>query len=81
MKYRTHQQLICSILDFCQKPQLKTHIMGRCILSYDQLRSYLPKLVNQEFLSVNSEKKYVITTKGVEYLTHHKKMSSMEVGN
>ena len=70
---RSYLQVVRDILDFCQKPTRKTHIMYGCNLSYAQLQRYLGLLVDAGFLRTtedNDGRMYSLTRSGKEYVEY-----------
>jgi predicted transcriptional regulator len=78
---RSRIQIIFEILSVSQKDVLKTRILYKCNLSYEQLKKYLNYLLSRDLLSVSEEgrKKYFhITAKGKEFLSGYKQIKLTE---
>ncbi len=65
---RYYEDILYEIIDLCKEGCVKTQIMYRCNLSFDQLNDYLKKVQNTNFLTFDG-KKYNATEKG-KVFTH-----------
>lgn len=59
--------IIAAILRVARKPALKTHILYKCNLSFNQLKIYLDALKHFDLL-MEKDGKYETTQRGVQYL-------------
>lgn len=68
-KYRSREEIIYEILLLLSdSPQIKTRIMYRAYLSYEQLRFYETYLIEKRLIEQVIDRIY-LTQKGREYLT------------
>lgn len=68
-KKRNREEIIASILDAAKHGATKTRIMYVSFLSFSQLQRYLSMAVETGLLGLDATaKKYLITSKGLEYL-------------
>jgi predicted transcriptional regulator len=75
---RGHLQIFAEILNFCQEPQVKTHVMYKTNISYRRLQKYLSQLLEFGFLEVHhSVERYATTEKGHEFLNKWKALQKM----
>jgi predicted transcriptional regulator len=76
--HRGHLQIFVEILNFCEKPQVKTRVMYQTNISYKMLQKYLTKLLGFELLEVHhSAERYATTKKGHEFLSKWKEMQEL----
>jgi predicted transcriptional regulator len=75
---RERSQVFAEILNLCQKPQIKTHVMYQTNISHRMLQSCLLQLTELELLEVhNSKERYSTTVKGQDFLTKWKKLQEL----
>lgn len=78
-KKRNREEIIASILDAARLGATKTRIMYVSFLSFSQLQRYLNMAVETGLLGLDSTaKKYLITSKGFEYLKRFDEVHSIE---
>lgn len=78
-KKRNREEIIASILDAARHGATKTRIMYVSFLSFSQLQRYLSMSVETGLLGLDSTaKKYLITSKGFEYLKRFDEVHSIE---
>jgi predicted transcriptional regulator len=76
--HRGHLQIFVEILDFCEKPQVKTRVMYRTNISYTMLQKCLLQLLGCELLEVHhSAERYATTEKGREFLSKWKELQEL----
>ena len=75
-QYRSRIQIAAAILEIAQAGSRKTRIMYLGNLSFDLLQKYMDLLVKYELLEVHgsSEKSYVATDKGKQFLADYKEL-------
>ncbi len=75
---REHLQIFAEILNFCEKPQVKTRVMYKMNLSYTKLQKCLPQLVEIELLEMHhNPERYATTRKGHEFLGKWKELQEL----
>ena len=74
--YRTRTDIERLCLEACLSISTKTNIMYHARLSYSQLITYLPRLLQNEFVAKRNNH-YIITEKGKAYLEQLNKLSSL----
>lgn len=74
--YRSRTEIERSILESCVEVSTKTNLMYGARLSYSQLISYLPRLVQSGLISKRNNH-FVISEKGKQYLEQITKLSSL----
>ena len=76
--YRGHLQIFVEILNFCEKPQVKTRVMYQTNISYRMLQKCLPQLIGFELLELHhSAERYATTKKGQEFLSKMKELQEL----
>ena len=76
--YRGHLQIFVEILNFCEKPQVKTRVMYHTNISYTMLQKCLLQLLGFELLEVHhSVERYATTKKGHEFLSKWKELQEL----
>lgn len=79
MKSRSRLDIIAMILESAQERKTKQiKIAFRAYLNYDQLKEYLPFLLENGLISYEvNERSYITTKKGNEFLTKYKQLRDM----
>ncbi len=78
-KKRNREEIIASILDAARHGATKTRIMYVSFLSFSQLQRYLSMAVETGLLGLDdTAKRYLITSKGFEYLKRFDEVHSIE---
>jgi len=76
--HRGHLQIFAEILNFCQEPQVKTHVMYKTNISFTMLQKCLPQLLGFELLEMQrSAARYSTTEKGYEFLCKWKALQTL----
>jgi len=76
--HRGHLQIFAEILNFCQEPQVKTHVMYKTNISFTMLQKCLPQLLGFELLEMHhSAERYATTEKGHEFLCKWKDLQML----
>ncbi len=67
------------VLEVCSQPQIRTRIMQRAKLSYDQMCAVLNVLEKYNLLQVTGDgrKKYMTSVKGREYAQKYNELQAM----
>jgi predicted transcriptional regulator len=68
------------MLEISKDRPLKTQIMYRANLSFNQLNEYLDFLINNNLLNItnsNGKEVYIITEKGVDFLQRRTELTEM----
>ncbi len=78
-KKRNREEIIASILNSARHGSTKTRIMYSSLLSFSQLQKYLSSalVINLIYLDIHA-KKYLITSKGLEFLKRFEELRSIE---
>ena len=79
-KRRNRSGIMAEMLEIAKGGALKTHIMYKANLSFDQLNEYLSLLLETGLLeNVNKGEKtvYRTTAKGLDYIQAHKKLTAL----
>ena len=82
-KKRSRMAIYSEILSLCnEKPEIKTHIMYKSNLSYDQLKNYILLLLELGFLCMQSSsdkknKTLKSTSKGVKFLRKYAEIQAI----
>lgn len=74
-KYRDRLQIIASILSIASRKAKKTQIMYQANLSYRLLCRYLVEVLDAGLVRFENEERYVLTSKGKEFLNRHQEYS------
>ena len=78
-KKRNKEEIIASILDASRYGATKTRIMYVSFSSFSQLERYLEMAIDRALVGLDpNTKKYLITSKGLEYLKHFEDVKSIE---
>jgi len=71
---------MAQMLEISKDRPLKTQIMYRANLSFNQLNEYLDFLINNNLLNItnsNGKEVYIITEKGVDFLQRRTELTEM----
>ena len=63
LRVRSRQDIMADMLRLVQEPQLKTHIMYKVNLSFEQSQNYFELMVSNGLIH-NTSNKWIITEKG-----------------
>jgi len=77
---RGRLEIIYEILSVSRKPAMKTNILYKCNLSYNQLQKYLNYLASQNLLTSfenQGKELYRTTDKGKEFLDQYEQLTSL----
>ena len=74
--YRTRTDIERYCLEACLSVSTKTNIMYNARLSYSQLITYLPRLLQNELIRKQNNH-FIITDKGKAYLEELRKLNSL----
>ena len=75
MAKRTNLEITAEILNFCKKPQTKTHVMYNTNLSWQMTQKYLSQLQSRGLLEIHhSVTKYATTQKGLRFVKKWKEL-------
>jgi len=75
MAKRTNLEITAEILNFCKKPQTKTHVMYNTNLSWQMTQKYLSQLQSRGLLEIHhSVTKYAATQKGLKFVEKWKEL-------
>jgi len=79
MKSRSRLDIIAMILESAQDKKTKQiKIAFKAYLNYDQLKEYLPFLLESDLISYErKERAYITTKKGNEFLEKYKQLKNM----
>ncbi len=70
MKLRSRTEIICEILEAAKDGTIKTKIMYKAFLTYNQLKEYLSELIKNKLLEYSDDTQtYKTTEKGLNFLT------------
>ena len=67
LRVRSRQDIMADVLRLVQEPQLKTHIMYKVNLSFEQSQNYFELMVSNGLIH-NTSNKWSITEKGRRFL-------------
>lgn len=76
-KYRSRIEIISSILEASVGGVKKSKVMCRSFVSNTQFKNYMNHLIEKNLLSIDSEGKLTITTKGLDFLDHYHTLENM----
>ena len=76
-KYRSRIEIISSILEASLEGAKKSKVMHRSFVSNTQFKLYIDHLIEKNLLSIDSESKLTITTKGLDFLDHYHVLEKM----
>ncbi|HSF50355.1 MAG TPA: winged helix-turn-helix domain-containing protein [Nitrososphaeraceae archaeon] len=76
-KYRSRIEIISSILEASVGGVKKSKVMCRSFVSNTQFKNYMNHLIEKNLLSIDSEGKLTITTKGLDFLDHYHALENM----
>jgi predicted transcriptional regulator len=76
-KYRSRIEIISSILEASLDGAKKSKVMHRSFVSNTQFKLYMNHLIEKNLLSIDSEGKLTITTKGLQFLEHYHTLENM----
>jgi predicted transcriptional regulator len=76
-KYRSRIEIISSILEASLEGAKKSKVMHRSFVSNTQFKLYIDHLIEKNLLSIDSENKLTITTKGMDFLDHYHILEKM----
>ncbi len=76
-KRRTKEEIIAQILESAMVEASKSRIMYESFLNYNQLEKYLEHALDLGLIT-NNNKRYTITSKGIEYLELFKELKEVE---
>ena len=77
MKYRSRTEIVSMILDTANGGATKTKIMYNAFLSYNQLKEYLPVLIENNLIYLESTQIYKTTEKGLYFLKMHNEIGEL----
>ncbi len=83
-KRRDQISIAASILENSRECTLKTQIMCRANLSFNQLNSYLTFLIEKGLIAhslVDGKECYVVTQKGLGFIRKHQELTEMLQAN
>ena len=76
---RNCYDIYADILKCCLKENAPTEVMKKINLSYASTKKYLASLIDLQFIKKDS--KYVITSKGQEFLEKYNALSDLLIGD
>jgi len=77
---RERLEIINKILSFCRRPQMKTHVIYRCGITYVMLQKYLKYLIPCGLLSSfkkNGREFFQVTEKGKKFLRRYENLKKL----
>jgi predicted transcriptional regulator len=78
MKYRSRTEIVAMILDSANGGATKTKMMYKAFLSYNQLKEYLPMLIENELIEyLNGTQTFRTTEKGLKFLKMHNEIGEL----
>jgi predicted transcriptional regulator len=77
MKYRNRTEIISNILYAANGGASKTKIMYKAFLSYAQIKEYLPMLLENDLLELETNGKYRTTEKGMRFLKMNEEIQEL----
>ncbi|MEM2759466.1 MAG: winged helix-turn-helix domain-containing protein [Nitrososphaerales archaeon] len=78
-KKRQKEEIVASILDAARAGATKTRIMYVSFSSFSQLERYLDMALEKGLLGLDPvTKKYLVTSRGLEYLKHFEDVRNIE---
>jgi predicted transcriptional regulator len=77
MKNRSRTEIVSNILDAANGGATKTKIMYNAFLSYNQLKEYLPVLIENNLIYLESTQIYKTTEKGLKFLKMHNEIGEL----
>jgi predicted transcriptional regulator len=77
MKYRNRTEIISNILYAANGGSSKTKIMYKAFLSYAQIKEYLPMLLENNLLDLETDGKYRTTEKGIRFLKMNEEIQEL----
>jgi predicted transcriptional regulator len=80
MKYRNRSEICAQILETANGGVMKTKIMYKAFLSYEQMKEYLVVLVENNLIMYDKETgRYKTTEKGLKFVQLYNKMGALMV--
>ena len=76
-KYRSRIEIISSILEASVGGVKKSKVMCKSFVSNTQFKLYMNHLIEKNLLSMDSDGKLTITSKGLEFLEHYHTLENM----
>jgi predicted transcriptional regulator len=76
-KYRSRIEIISSILEASIGGAKKSKVMCRSFVSNTQFKIYMNHLIEKNLLSIDSDGRLTITTKGLDFLDHYHTLENM----
>jgi predicted transcriptional regulator len=76
-KVRSREDIMADIIALVQEPRLKTHIMYKANLSYEQSSYYIPMMQSAGLIRNTSDNRWAITGKGQKFLTLYEESKSL----
>lgn len=70
-KIRSKEDILADILVLVREPRLKTHVMYKANLSYEQSQCYLQMMRSAGLIQSTNDEKLVVTEKGYKFLQLH----------
>jgi predicted transcriptional regulator len=74
---RTTYDIFAEILDACQTPENKTHIMYKTNTSHRSFKKYLKQLLEMNLLQKKTKNQFNTTERGKEYLTKYNQLQNI----
>jgi predicted transcriptional regulator len=77
---RDRLKIMAEIMEFTKERQLKTRIMYKVNLSFNQINEYLSFLTEMRFIRIqveNKKKSYELTSKGYSFIENYKEMENL----
>ncbi len=76
-KYRSRIEIISSILEASIGGAKKSKVMCRSFVSNTQFKIYMNHLIEKNLLSIDSDGRLTITSKGLDFLDHYHTLENM----
>ena len=78
MNYRSRTDIVAMILETANGGATKTKIMYKVMTTYNQLKSYLSIMIENNLIEYNDvNKKFITTEKGLNLLKIHNEMTEL----